>query len=126
MLLQCSNLIVPGCGAGLTRLKSPSASPMEALTGNCTVGAAEDIQGLGAALGNLQTPQKRAIQKTNFFRQRSPYSRRADVMKRMCRIIGTTTWCRRQLAMSELLHNARVVTDPNTLARLKAEAARRN
>ncbi len=46
-------------------------------------------------------------------------------MKRMCRRIGTTTWCRRQLAMSELLHNARVVTDPNTLARLKAEAARR-
>ena len=32
---------------------------------------------------------KSGIQKTNFFRQRKPYSRRADVMKRVCRKIGT-------------------------------------
>jgi hypothetical protein len=46
-------------------------------------------------------------------------------MKRACRRIATTTWRRRQLAMTELLRNARVVTDPNKLARLKAEVARR-
>jgi hypothetical protein len=46
-------------------------------------------------------------------------------MKRVCRKIGTTTWRRRQLAMTELVRNARVVTDPNKLACLKAEAARR-
>ncbi len=46
-------------------------------------------------------------------------------MKRICRKIGTTSWRRRQLAMTELLRNARVVTDTNMLARLKAKVARR-
>jgi hypothetical protein len=46
-------------------------------------------------------------------------------MKRGCRKIAATTWRRRLLAMTELLHNASVVTDPGTLARLKAEVARR-
>jgi hypothetical protein len=46
-------------------------------------------------------------------------------MKRGCRKIAATTWRRRLLAMTELLHNASVVIDPNTLSRLKAEVARR-
>lgn len=46
-------------------------------------------------------------------------------MKRMCRRIATTTWWRRQLAVIELLRNARVVTDPNKLACLKAKVASR-
>jgi hypothetical protein len=46
-------------------------------------------------------------------------------MKRACRRIAPTTWRRRLLAMTELLRNASIVTDPNTLARLKAEVATR-
>ena len=46
-------------------------------------------------------------------------------MKHACRKIAPTTWRRRLLAMTELLHNASVITDPNTLARLDAEVARR-
>jgi hypothetical protein len=46
-------------------------------------------------------------------------------MKRMCRKIGSASWRRRQLAMTELLHNAKVVTDPSKLACLKAAVAKR-
>jgi len=46
-------------------------------------------------------------------------------MKSMCRKIGSASWRRRQLAVTELLRNARVVTDPGKLASLKAELARR-
>jgi hypothetical protein len=46
-------------------------------------------------------------------------------MKHMCRKIAVTAWRRRQLAMTELLRNARVVTDPIKLAGLNAEVARR-
>ena len=47
-------------------------------------------------------------------------------MKRMCRRIATTTWRRRQLAVTELLRNARVVSDPVKIASLKAKVARRD
>jgi hypothetical protein len=40
-------------------------------------------------------------------------------MKRMCRRIAAATWRRRQLAVTELLRNARIVTDPIKLASLK-------
>jgi hypothetical protein len=45
-------------------------------------------------------------------------------MKRMCRRIATTNWRRRQLAVTELLRNARVVTDPIKIASLNAKVAR--
>jgi hypothetical protein len=47
------------------------------------------------------------------------------VMQRMCRKIAAPIWRRRQLAMTELLRHARVVTDPNKLDFLTAEVARR-
>src|SRR5271154_3600626 len=74
--------------------------------------------------GQSRNAPKSGIQKTNFFRLRKPYWRRSDVMKSVCRKIGSTAWRRRQLAMTELLRNARVVTDANKLARLKAQVAR--
>jgi hypothetical protein len=46
-------------------------------------------------------------------------------MKRMCRETMTQTWRRRQLAISDLLRHARIVTDPNTLEDLKAQAVKR-
>jgi len=46
-------------------------------------------------------------------------------MQRKCRKIAAPAWRRRQLAMTELLRHARVVTDPNKLACLNAEVARR-
>jgi hypothetical protein len=45
------------------------------------------------------------------------------LMKQMCREI-TSSLRRRQLAVTELLRHARIVTDPKTLARLNAEVAR--
>ena len=46
-------------------------------------------------------------------------------MKQTCREM-TSSLRRRQLAVTELLRHARVVTDPKTLAYLDAEVARRN
>ena len=43
----------------------------------------------------------------------------------MCREM-TSSLGRRQLAVTELLRHARIVTDPKTLAFLNAEVARRN
>ena len=45
------------------------------------------------------------------------------LMKQMCREI-TSSLRRRQLAVTELLRHARIVTDPKTLAHLNAEVAR--
>ena len=45
------------------------------------------------------------------------------LMKQMCREI-TSSLRRRQLAVTELLRHARIVTDPKTLARLNAEVGR--
>jgi hypothetical protein len=46
-------------------------------------------------------------------------------MKRMCRETVTQTWRRRQLAMTELLRHAKIVTDPNKLEYLNARVAER-
>jgi len=46
-------------------------------------------------------------------------------MKQTCREM-TSSLRRRQLAVTELLRHARIVTDPKTLAFLDAEVARRN
>lgn len=46
-------------------------------------------------------------------------------MKRMCHETMTQTWRRRQLAVTDLLRHAKVVTDPNTLKYLGAQIARR-
>ena len=46
-------------------------------------------------------------------------------MKQTCREM-TSSLRRRQLAVTELLRHARVVTDPKMLAYLDAEVARRN
>jgi hypothetical protein len=43
----------------------------------------------------------------------------------MCRKVSAPAWRRRQLAMTEVLRHARVVRDPNKLAYLNAEAAKR-
>src|ERR1700686_4659278 len=48
-----------------------------------------------------------------------------SLMKQTCREI-TSSLRRRQLAVTELLRHARVVTDPKTLAYLDAEISRRN
>lgn len=48
-----------------------------------------------------------------------------DTMKRKCHEILAQTWRRRQLAVTELLHHAKVVTDPNTLEHLNARVTRR-
>ena len=45
-------------------------------------------------------------------------------MKPKCRDTTTATSNRRQLAMTELLRGARVVTDPEKLAYLNAQAAK--
>jgi hypothetical protein len=45
-------------------------------------------------------------------------------MQRKCREIAAPTWRRRQQAATELLRHAKVVTDSNRLAYLKAEAAK--
>jgi hypothetical protein len=47
-------------------------------------------------------------------------------MKRVCRKIATISWRRRQLAVTELLRNARVVSDPIKIASLRAKVARRD
>jgi hypothetical protein len=46
-------------------------------------------------------------------------------MKRMCRQQLTPSWRRRQLTCEELLRHVRIVTDPEKLAYLNAEAKRR-
>ena len=46
-------------------------------------------------------------------------------MQRMCRKTAAPNWRKRQLEVTELLRHASVVTDPNKLACLKAEVARR-
>jgi hypothetical protein len=46
-------------------------------------------------------------------------------MKRMCRETFIPGWRRQQLAIAELLHHARIVTDPVKLARLSTEIAKR-
>jgi len=46
-------------------------------------------------------------------------------MKRTCREAAIPTWRERQLAMTELLRRARIVTDPEKLAHLNAKAAQR-
>jgi hypothetical protein len=47
-----------------------------------------------------------------------------NLMKQTCREM-TSSLRRRQLAVTELLRHARIVTDPKTLAYLDAEVARR-
>jgi hypothetical protein len=47
-------------------------------------------------------------------------------MNRICRETMTQTWRRRQLAISDLLRHAKIVTDPNTLKYLKAQAVKRD
>jgi hypothetical protein len=46
-------------------------------------------------------------------------------MKRLCHEIATQTWRRRQLAVTELLRHAKIVTDPITLEYLNALVALR-
>jgi hypothetical protein len=46
-------------------------------------------------------------------------------MRLQCREIATGTRRRREFAVTELLRHARIVTDPNHLAYLKGEAAKR-
>jgi hypothetical protein len=46
-------------------------------------------------------------------------------MKRMCRKRLITSWRRRQLTCEEILRHARIVTDPEKLAHLNAEAKKR-
>ena len=46
-------------------------------------------------------------------------------MQRMCRKISASAWRRRQFAMTEVLRHARVVRDPNKLAYLNTEVAKR-
>jgi hypothetical protein len=46
-----------------------------------------------------------------------------NLMKQTCREMSSSLR-RRQLAVTELLRHARIVTDPKTLARLNAEVAR--
>jgi hypothetical protein len=46
-------------------------------------------------------------------------------MNHMCRETVTQVWRRRQLAISDLLHHAKVVTDPNILRHLNAKVAKR-
>jgi hypothetical protein len=46
-------------------------------------------------------------------------------MNRMCHKTATQTWRRRQLAISDLLRHAKIVTDPTTLAHLNAQVAKR-
>ena len=46
-------------------------------------------------------------------------------MQCSCRKTTAATWHRRQLAMTELLRRARVVTDPKKLACLQAQVATR-
>jgi hypothetical protein len=48
-----------------------------------------------------------------------------NAMKRMCRERAGRTWRARRCATMELLRSARIVTDPNKLASLKAEVAKR-
>lgn len=98
---------------------------MEELMGTCGVGAAEEMQALSASLGNLQMLQRVEFRNQFLPAAKTSIERRGDAMKRACRRIATTTWRSRQLAVTELLHNAKVVTDPNKLAYLKAEVARR-
>jgi hypothetical protein len=45
-------------------------------------------------------------------------------MKNMCRSMTASTWRTRQLAVTELLRHATVVTDPRRLAYLNAEVAK--
>jgi hypothetical protein len=45
-------------------------------------------------------------------------------MKNMCRSMTASTWRTRQLAVTELLRHATVVTDPTRLAYLNAEVAK--
>jgi hypothetical protein len=47
-------------------------------------------------------------------------------MNRICRTTVTHTWRRRQLAISDLLRHAKIVTDPNTLQHLNAQVAKRD
>jgi hypothetical protein len=46
-------------------------------------------------------------------------------MKRLCHETMTQTWRRRQLAVTELLRHAKIVTDPITLQYLNAQVALR-
>jgi hypothetical protein len=46
-------------------------------------------------------------------------------MKRSCHNMATQTWGRRQLAVTALLHHAKVVTDPSRLEYLNAQVAKR-
>jgi len=46
-------------------------------------------------------------------------------MNRICRETATQIWRRRQLAISSLLHHAKIVTDPNLLQHLNAQVAKR-
>lgn len=45
-------------------------------------------------------------------------------MKRRCRCIATSKWSTRQLAVTDLLRNATIVTDPIRLASLDARVAK--
>jgi hypothetical protein len=46
-------------------------------------------------------------------------------MKRLCHEMMTQTWRRRQLAVTDLLRHAKIVTDPITLEYLKTQVALR-
>jgi hypothetical protein len=46
-------------------------------------------------------------------------------MNRLCHETVTQTWRRRQLAISDLLRHAKIVTDPRTLEHLNAQVAKR-
>jgi hypothetical protein len=46
-------------------------------------------------------------------------------MKRLCHETATQTWRRRQLAVTELLRHAKIVTDPITMEYLNAQVALR-
>lgn len=46
-------------------------------------------------------------------------------MNRMCRETVTQIWRRRQLAISSLLHHAKIVTDPTVLQHLNAKVEKR-
>lgn len=46
-------------------------------------------------------------------------------MQRRCRELMKTAGTRQRIAVTRLLHNARIVTDPKILASLNAEAQKR-
>ncbi len=79
---------------------------------------------MSSALGSLQLLQ--TVTRTGSTLQSLDLLQTEELlMQRWCRKTTAPVWRRRQLAMTELLRCARVVTDPKTLACLNAKVATR-